>query len=224
MSERAITYGEPVRLSINHNFPGYVDEITRIFRSEGHEIYLVGGSVRDLMLGRECEDHDFAVSADAGEMVRICRKYGLDYDDQYSFIDYVIVHYGDDKIDLNKFKGESIREDLLSRDITINSLAYDAANKEIIDYAGGIEDLRSGVIRLTDPEYLRNQPQVMLRVLRFSIEFGFCIDDESYRCMQDNVDSLESIRMPALIKGMDKLLKHSHDFFVDGIICRNEIV
>ena len=213
MSDRNPYNDEPARLSMPHDFPDYVDEITDIFRSEGQEIYLVGGSVRDMLLGIEPDDHDFAVSADAEEMIRICKKHGLDHEDQYSFLDYIIVKHGSDKIDLNRFKGGTLRSDMLRRDLTINALAYDVAAGEIIDYAGGLEDLKNGIIRFTDPANIPDKPENILRALRFSIKFGFRIDEDSYSVMQNNVKSFENIRTPALIKGMDKLLRDSRDSF-----------
>ena len=216
MNRKTIHYEKPVRLYRPHTFPEYIDEVTGIFRREGHEIYMIGGCVRDLLLDSEPNDYDFCVSADAEEMIRMCREYGLDYNDEHKDIDYIVVYYGDKKIDINTFQGGSVRSDMLVRDFTINALTYDNESQEIIDYSGGIEDIRDGVIRLNNPERLAEEPEIILRALRFSIKLGFRIDEESYRTMQDNVGSFESVRTAFLIEYMDKLLRDGRDFFVDG--------
>ena len=207
--------GEPIRLYRPHTFPGLVNEITDMFRREGHEIYLIGGCVRDLLLDREPDDYDFCASADAEEMIRICRKYGLEYNDEHRSIDYIIVYYGDKKIDINKFQGGSLKTDMLVRDYTMNSLAYDTVRQEIIDYVGGIEDLQNRVIRLTDPERLASEPEIILRALRFSITLGFRIDEESYKAMQDNVEHFKSVRTFFLVWYMNNLLRDCRDFFIN---------
>ena len=184
---------EPVRLHCDHNFPEYVNTLTQMFHSEGHDIYLVGGSVRDLLLGADPDDHDFTVSANADEIVRICRKYGLEYDDQYAFLDYIIVHFGDDKIDITKFKGDTLRNDVLGRDLTINALAYDAESHEIIDYVGGIEDMKSGIIRLTDPDLLTHRPDICLRALRFSLS-EFNTEEEMDQVILKLKEAVEGFR------------------------------
>lgn len=218
---RSVPYDEPVRLYRPYSFPDYVDEVTGIFRREGHEIYMIGGCVRDLLLDKEPDDYDFCVSADAEEMIRMCRKYGLEYDDEHKDIDYIIVYHGDKKIDINKFQGGSVRSDMLVRDYTINSLAYDTESQEILDYAGGIEDINDGIIRLTAPERIATEPEIILRALRFSIKLGFRIDDESYEIMQNNVGAFESVRTSFLIDYMGKLLRDGRDFFVNGELSKH---
>ena len=214
---KTISYDEPVRLYCPHDFPEYIDEIISVFRREGHEIYMIGGCVRDMLMDNEPDDYDLCTSAGAEEMIRLCRKYGLEYDDEHRDIDYIIVHSGDKKTDINRFQGGSVRSDMLVRDYTINTLAYDPDSHEIMDYAGGIRDIRDGVIRLTDPGNLANEPEIILRALRFSIKLGFRIDDESYSVMQSNVGAFESVRTAFLIEYMEKLLRDGRVFFVNGI-------
>ena len=216
MSMNKNPYDEPVRLYCPHTFPEYIEELISVFRCEGHEIYMIGGCVRDLLLNNEPNDYDFCVSADAEEMIRMCRKYDLEYNDDHKDIDYIVVHCGDKKIDINRFQGGSIKSDMLVRDFTINTLAYDFDSNEIMDYIGGIDDIRDGVIRLANPERLDKEPEIILRALRFSIKMGFCIDDESYGIMQSKVGAFESVRTEFLIDYMDKLLRDGREFFVNG--------
>lgn len=103
-------------------------------------------------------------------MVRICKKYGLSYDDQYSFLNYVIAICGEDQFDLKTYTDNSLRLDLASRDFTMNALAYDLEAQEILDYMGGIEDIRRGIIRTSNLESFAEKPGNILRALRFSLD------------------------------------------------------
>ena len=147
-------------------------------------------------------------------MVHICKKYGLSYDDQYSFLNYVIAICGEDQFDLKTYTDNSLRLDLASRDFTMNALAYDLEAQEILDYMGGIEDIRRGIIRTSNLESFAEKPGNILRALRFSLEFNFRIEEETYTAMQENVSAFEHIRSSTLIKGMKKLLNGGRAHFI----------
>jgi poly(A) polymerase len=173
-------------------------------REAGYRACLVGGGVRDLLLGREPKDFDVATDAhpeDVHRLFRNCRLIGRRFRLAH-------VHFGREIIEVATFRaphengddenghGEhgdalvedgriirdnvygTIEQDAWRRDFTINALYYDIADFSVVDYAGGMADLRQGVLRLIgDPEVrFREDPVRMLRAVRFAAKLGFRLD------------------------------------------------
>jgi len=165
----------------------------------GYQAYLVGGGVRDLLLGREPKDFDVATDATPEEVRRVfrnCRLIGRRFRLAH-------VHFGREIIEVATFRGGgnaegtdgerhlrngmivrdnlygSRAEDALRRDFSVNALYYNIVDFSVIDYAGGLEDLQSGHLRLIgeDPEKrYREDPVRMLRAVRFACKLGFQIE------------------------------------------------
>ncbi|MBV5308363.1 polynucleotide adenylyltransferase PcnB [Chromatium okenii] len=171
-------------------------------RQENFQAHLVGGGVRDLLLGHEPKDFDIATDAtpeQVRQVFRNCRLIGRRFRLAH-------VHFGHDIIEVATFRGcgdatdqrnrqltngmivrdniyGTIEEDALRRDFTINALYYDISDFSVLDYAGGIADLQRGVLRLIgDPEQrYREDPVRMLRAVRFACKLGFTIDPPTER-------------------------------------------
>ncbi len=166
-------------------------------RKSGYQAYLVGGGVRDLLLGREPKDFDIATDAtpeDVKSVFRNCRLIGRRFRLAH-------VHFGREVIEVATFRGMqdpsddgehetengmllrdnvygSIEEDALRRDFTVNALYYNIDDFSVIDYADGMRDLNSCVLRLLgDPDQrYREDPVRMLRAVRFAAKLGFSIN------------------------------------------------
>lgn len=163
-------------------------------RDAGFEAYLVGGSVRDLLAGITPKDFDIATSAhpeQVKKLFRSCRLVGRRF---------VICHVrmGDEILEVTTFRGAitdlherdetgrvlvdndygTLVEDAFRRDFTINALYYDIRDYSIVDYCGGIEDLKSGTLRLIgEPELrYREDPVRMLRAIRIANKMRFRLD------------------------------------------------
>jgi len=178
---------------------------------QGYLAYLVGGSVRDFLLGKIPKDSDVATNAHPHEinvLFRNSRIIGRRFRLAHVFF------HGGKVIEVSTFRSRSefeevesadgtiIRkdsfgtpeEDALRRDITINGLFYNIADFSIIDYVGGMADLGQKIIRtIGDPnERFQQDPVRMIRVIRHAARTGFTIDDGTYRAILDHRDEIRT--------------------------------
>ncbi len=185
----------------------------------------MGGGVRDLLLGREPKDFDVATDAtpeQVKEVFRNCRLIGRRFRLAH-------VHFGRDIIEVATFrsmqdesKGDretengmlvrdniygTIEEDALRRDFTINALYYNIEGFSVVDYAGGIDDLKTGTLRLLgDPETrYREDPVRMLRAVRFAAKLGFIINPACEKPLFELGDLLQSVPAARLFEEVLKL-------------------
>jgi len=215
-------------------------------RDNGHTAWLVGGCVRDLLLGREPKDFDVATDAVPGrikKLFRNCRLVGRRFRLAH-------LHFRDEIIEVSTFRAHTLKEneegereagaeaddgagtsrhprrlvseegvvlrdnvfgtpaeDALRRDFTVNALAYNIADFSIIDYVGGMEDLRSGVIRTIGDAGARftEDPVRMLRAVRFAALLGFDIEDATWRALVENAPAITLSTAPRLYEEALKL-------------------
>src|SRR5918997_1561796 len=165
--------------------PGPILRLGEAFREGGHELYLVGGYVRDRLLGGEGgADADATTGAKPEEIKRLLRPHARhlwDVGERFGTIGAVV---GGFEVEVTTYRsdlytegsrhpevrfGESLEEDLARRDFTINAIAADALTGDIIDPFGGRKDLENGVIRAVgEPlDRMRDDPLRMLRAVRF---------------------------------------------------------
>ncbi len=192
----------------------------------GYRACLVGGGVRDLMLGREPKDFDIATDARPEQVRELFRnsrligrrfrlahvRFGPEIIEVATFraphaVDEDAAAVNDDgRILRDNVYGE-LDDDVWRRDFTVNALYYDIHDFSVIDYTGGVEDLKSGVMRLIgDPDVrYREDPVRMLRAVRFAVKLGFRIDDESARPLGEIGHLLEEIAPARLFDEMLKL-------------------
>jgi putative nucleotidyltransferase with HDIG domain len=159
--------------------PAFVLDAMQRLIGEGFNTYLVGGSVRDMLLDRPVADWDIATTASNEEIIRVfhdIRHFSLKHET------VTLVHNGS-HYELTTIRGFSpsnrtISEDLGNRDFTINAIAYDPACQAVIDPYNGKDDLKKGIIRaVRNPfERFREDPLRLIRAVRISIELGFRID------------------------------------------------
>src|SRR6476661_394794 len=176
-------------------------------READHVAYLVGGSVRDLLLGRRPKDFDIGTSAHPYQVKKLFRncwiigrrfrlahvKFGPKVIEVATFRRQIaageeVVADGIPAPDPTTPEGAQLihhdntfgspEEDAFRRDFTINALFYDIATFSVIDYVGGLDDLRAGIVRsIGDPDVrLREDPVRMLRAVALASRLGFTID------------------------------------------------
>jgi poly(A) polymerase len=185
---------------MNHSVPArletLLDEgVTRLisaFREAGHDLYLVGGTVRDLFLGRPQTDIDFATDALPDEIEKIAREFGTIWLAGKEF-GTVGLDLAGTKVEITTFRsdvyprdsrkpqvtfGRSIEEDLRRRDFTINAMAISLPSMQLVDPWGGAVDLHEKKLRTPIPaeQALDEDPLRMLRVARFVSQLRFTPD------------------------------------------------
>lgn len=137
--------------------------------------YLVGGSVRDFLMGKHSFDRDIAVK----DAENFAKKLAEQFDTYFVTLDSENKIYRlvlKDKVnylDISEMQGNTIEEDLLRRDFTINAIAYDLETEKFIDVTGGLDDLKSGTLRHIKYENFEEDPLRVLRAFRFAAATGF---------------------------------------------------
>jgi poly(A) polymerase len=192
-------------------------------KDAGYSGYLVGGGVRDLFLGKKPKDFDISTDARPGQIRKlfrnsrtIGRRFRLV---QVFFRDNKIIEvstlrsqseYDEDGEDNRVLPANNtfgtLEEDAFRRDLTINSLFYEVKQKTVIDYVGGVQDLKNGIIRLVgDPERrITRDPVRMLRAIRHAARAGFKIEEATWQAI---VRHREKIELCPVSRIRDELLK-----------------
>ena len=202
----------------------------------GHQAYLVGGGVRDLLLGHEPKDFDIATDATPEQVravFRNCRLIGRRFRLAHVFFGREIIEVAtfrgtgaadSESIDTDSADARlvenglivrdnvygSIAEDALRRDFTVNALYYNIADFSLVDYAGGLDDIREGRLRLigADAEArYREDPVRMLRAVRFACKLGFMIEPSCEAPLPTLAPLLRDIAPARLFEEMLKLFQ-----------------
>ncbi len=211
-------------------------------KGAGYDAYLVGGCVRDLLLGREPKDFDVATNArpeQVEHLFRNCRLIGRRFRLAHVRFGREIVevatfrggaaaeatdehgsasaaegrtprtadHNDSGRIVRDNVYGTTLEEDALRRDFTVNALFYDSGDGSVIDYTGGLADLRLGSMRLVGnpPLRYREDPVRMLRAVRFAAKLGFRIHPHSEAPLFELGYLLEDIPSARLFEEVLKL-------------------
>lgn len=189
----------------------------------GYDAYLVGGCVRDMLLGREPKDFDVVTNAYPEQIkavFRNCRLIGRRFRLAHVWFGREIIevatyrarHSGTEEWTSHDQRTEdnvygNREEDAWRRDFTVNALYYDVRRSEVIDYVGGLEDLENGLLRLIgepDSRY-REDPVRMLRAVRFATKLGFRLHGETESLIWQLGQLLEYIPPARLFEEVLKL-------------------
>ncbi|MEZ0361616.1 MAG: CBS domain-containing protein [Hydrogenobacter sp.] len=179
-------------------------EVGLIAGTFGFKAYLVGGAVRDILLKKDVWDVDFVIEGDAIKVAQVlAQKYGLTF---HPFPEFGTAHIKlkDLKLEFATTRREtyphpgayplveyaSLREDLLRRDFTINAMAISVNSEDfgtLIDYFGGLKDLKDRLIRVLHPLSFVEDPVRILRALRFAGRLGFKLSKSTERLLKNAV-------------------------------------
>ncbi|CAN5775846.1 polynucleotide adenylyltransferase PcnB [soil metagenome] len=202
--------------------------VTQTLQENGFKAFVVGGAVRDLLLGVTPKDFDIATNATPEQVKRLFRR---------AFIigrRFQIVHvmFGQDLLEVTTFRGAASdgspkdehgrvlrdntfgeqHEDAVRRDFTINAMYYDPASQTVLDYHGGIADIRKKTLRIIGvPEArYREDPVRMLRVVRFAAKLQFTIDAATSAPIAVMAPLINNVPSARVFDEMLKLLMSGH--------------
>jgi len=200
-------------------------EIVRTLRRKGHSAYLVGGCVRDLLLGKEPADYDVATSATPDQV----QQY---FDQTYPVgaqFGVILVEIGNkDFVEVATFRSDvsysdgrhpdavrytnSAREDVQRRDFTINGLLLDPENNQVLDFVGGEMDLKNRTVRAIGQADVRFQEDKlrMLRAVRFAARFDYQIERETFAAIRDLGDQITQVSRERVRDELLKMLTEGH--------------
>jgi poly(A) polymerase len=202
--------------------------VTSTLQQAGFKAFLVGGAVRDLLLGVKPKDFDIATNATPEQVKKLFRR---------AFIigrRFQIVHvmFGQDLLEVTTFRGASQddapkdehgrvlrdntfgeqHEDAVRRDFTINAMYYDPATQTVLDYHGGMADIRNKTLRIIGvPEArFREDPVRLLRVVRFAAKLNFTIDPTTREPITVMAPLINNVPAARVFDEMLKLLLSGH--------------
>lgn len=203
--------------------PAPAEEILTKLNENGYEAYVVGGCVRDMILGREPGDWDITTSALPEQVKQVFRR-TVDTGIQHGT---VTVMMGDEGYEVTTYRidGEyadgrhpdsvtftpSLTEDLKRRDFTVNAMAYNG-NTGLVDEFGGMEDLDRGIIRCVGEPMDRFSEDALriLRAIRFSAQLGFTIEGRTYGAIRAIAPNMVHVSKERIQAELTKLLLSPH--------------
>jgi len=211
-----------------------IDLFSHIIRDENlmEDTYFVGGTVRDILLGKDIRDIDIAMKGNIDDLGRrfadtIHGSYVV-LNERFQTIRIVKDGY---IFDLTSMHGDTIHKDLMKRDFTINALAMPfkaihmpSISGEIIDYSGGREDLRKGVIRMVSTENLLDDPLRILRAYRFSTELGFRIESNTLKTAESMKSLIKNVASERILYEMKVILMNDHSYRNIGLMAKGGLL
>jgi poly(A) polymerase len=194
--------------------------VIKKLRTAGFSAYLVGGSVRDLLVKKTPKDYDISTSALPEQIKQLFQRQCLLIGRRFRLAH---IRFGHKILEVSTFRaGEndsdlivhdnlwgSEEEDVLRRDFSINGLFYDPENHAVIDYVGGWEDIHKGILRVIgDPvTRFKQDPVRMLRLLKFRSRFGFNIDPGArnalFQCQREILKSSPARLLEELLRMLE---------------------
>ncbi|MCJ7805421.1 HD domain-containing protein [Patescibacteria group bacterium] len=212
------------------HLPDYVLDILKKLEGADFEAYIVGGAVRDILMGKEVYDWDFTTNATPEQILKVFPE-GF-YDNTFGTVGishpsspnpYEITTfrkefgYSDsrrpDKIEW----GKTLKDDVARRDFTINAMAL-TAKSELIDYYEGQKDLKRKIIRAVgNPDERFSEDALrMMRAIRIAAELGFTIEEKTLEAIKKNAALINRIAKERVKEELFKLLKSPHPY--DGVL------
>jgi len=212
----------------------FATSIVQTLRQHGFQAYLVGGCVRDLLLGREPKDYDVATNATPPQVMgifpetyavgeqfgvvlvplprgsvagNVCTSHAVEVATFRSDLGYSDGRHPDEV----RFSSDP-REDVARRDFTINGMLLDPVTGEVLDFVGGRKDLEAGIIRtIGDPEQRFAEDKLrMLRAVRFAARFEYTIEAETFAAMQKLSQQIQVVSRERVRDELTRMLTEGH--------------
>ncbi|HET8615021.1 MAG TPA: CCA tRNA nucleotidyltransferase [Actinomycetales bacterium] len=193
------------------------------FAAAGHDLALVGGSVRDLILRRPHTDLDFTTDARPEQTEKVLHGWADAIWDVGRAFGTIGARHGDHVVEITTYRseaydrtsrkpdvvyGDSLDDDLVRRDFTVNAMALALPSLEFVDPYGGLADLAAGLLRTpgTPEQSFSDDPLRMMRAARFAAQLGFAVAPEVLTAMRDMADRLGIVSAERVRDELTKLL------------------
>jgi poly(A) polymerase len=203
------------------------DDLALRFQQAGHRLALVGGSVRDALLGRLGHDLDFTTDARPDDVLALVRDWADAVWDVGIAFGTVGCKKGGYQIEITTYRseaydrtsrkpevsyGDSIEEDLVRRDFTVNAMAVALPQKSFIDPHGGLEDLARRALRTpgTPEASFSDDPLRMMRAVRFAAQLDFTVADDVIEAMTSMADRIDIVSAERVRDELNKLVLSDH--------------
>lgn len=188
-----------------------------LFSKHGYSLYLVGGSVRDYLLNKELDDMDVVSDATPSEVMSFLEV----KDDTFKRFGALKILYEGVNFDFTTLRKENsyqdyrhpgeivftkdLKEDVIRRDISINAL-YLSSSLEVVDLVNGVKDLNNHIIRIIGNKDIRikEDPLRIVRILRFSLDLDFEIEEESKLAIYNNKDLINKLNIEKIKSEINK--------------------
>lgn len=207
-------------------------KVIQLLQKSGYQAYLVGGGVRDLLLGGEPKDFDVATNATPEQVNKVFRSARI-IGKRFRIVH---VRMGREIIEVTTFRGShtkgkgkeavqgetgvllrdnvygDIQSDAMRRDFTINALYYNPHTNQILDFCNGLEDLKGRTIRIIGDANLRykEDPVRMIRAVRFAAKLGFKLEDHTQQAILEHAELLAQIPPARLFEEVLKLFANGY--------------
>lgn len=230
---------EWLKMNFNINIPTNANTLIHLLQKSGYSAYIVGGCVRDSILGRNPNDWDICTSATPNEMLNIFKDYqiietGLKHGtitvlinaEAYEVTTFRIDgEYSDNRRPDNVIFTDKLIEDLSRRDFTINAIAYND-EEGLIDPFGGAEDISNRLIKCVGDASIRFSEDALrvLRALRFACQLGFAIEISTSIAILNKATLLKNISKERINTEFCKMLCTEHFWNIallyEGVFCQ----
>ena len=210
--------------------------LVHILSENGFQAFYVGGCVRDALIGQQPHDIDICTDALPEQVLSMLHEnkiYSLEVGVRFGTViavldneQYEITTFRCDGVYTDSRRPDevqfvqSLQEDVSRRDFTINAMAFDPLECELIDFYNGYEDLKSGLIRCVGNanERFNEDALRMLRALRFAIRYGFHIEEETALAIHENRFLLQNISKERITSEFEKIFSYNrpiHNIFLE---------
>ena len=202
---------------------GYLKSLSNLYKSNGHDFYLVGGAVRDGILDIPTKDFDFTTNALPEESIKILNDQGYKTTEVGKAFGTIELQLKESSIHITTYRKDTyenssrnpsiesvldLNSDLSRRDFTINSIAYSIDENELLDPFSGLKDLAQGIIKTPDDPIISfsDDPLRMLRLCRFISTHGFSPEKETFTAMKNNIERIQIVSVERIRDEINKLL------------------
>lgn len=225
--------------TLDHNkIPEQVINAYETLRNAGFECFIVGGCVRDLIIGREPKDWDITTNATPEEIIALFPK--TVYENSFGTVAVVFEKEGETPliIEITPYRTEStysdnrhpdsvsfaktLSEDLKRRDFTINALAYDLYKGHLVDEWGGVSDIKDKVVRTVGDASERFQEDAlrMMRAVRFSTQLGFAIEVSTLSAISEKSHLIKNVSFERVRDEFERIILSKDSVVGIGLLQR----